>query len=209
MRGTLFFEIPDDDQEIMVKLVEAIPSNWSWVDGDLHAPEMLIVSGQVEEHTGFAVRRFHRNNPTIVGSYNQDERKQRNPDLFAIMVDQKLPGFIFFDEAGYETPITFKLTKHIVVGFLQKGYRGGLRFFKDCYGNSKFDNPARCDIAFKPWHGGSASYEEGGPQPARIKIEWDSRYNGREEDVTPIIAVCRSFNLREYAPAVPLKAAAS
>ncbi|HDY73440.1 MAG TPA: hypothetical protein ENH86_02610 [Candidatus Jorgensenbacteria bacterium] len=126
------------------------------------------------------------------------------------MVDQKLPGFIFFDEAGYRTPIiSTELAKRITVGFLQKGYRGGLRFFKDCYGNCKFDNPARCDIASKPWHGGPASYEEGGPQPARIKIEWEGKYGGEEEDIAPIVTVCRSLNLREYTLAEPVEAAAS
>lgn len=203
MRGELFFEIPDD-QEVMVKLIEAVPSNWSWVDGNLHAPETLIASGQAEEHTGFAVERFHSIHPTIVGSYDQDERKQRKSNLFAIMAEQKMPGFILFGEAGYDADVvTLELAKRIAVSFLRKGYRGSLRFYMDCYRNRKFDNPARCDIIFKPWHGAPALPKESGPQPARVKLGWESRYNGTEKNIAPIVAVCRSLNLHEYLPEIP------
>ena len=206
MRGELFFEIPDD-QEVMAKLVEAVPSNWSWVDGGLHAPKILIASGQVEENTGFAVERFHSIHPTIVGSYDRNEGKRGKPNLFAIMVEQKLPGFIRFDEAGYDAHIvTLELAKRVAVGFLRKGYRGGLHFYRGCYDNSKYDNPARCGIIFEPWHGAPMRREEAGAQPARVKLEWESRYYGKEEDITPIVAVCRSLNLHEYAPAAPAEA---
>ncbi len=208
MRGKLFFEIPDD-QEVRVKLVEVIPSNWSWVDGGLYAPKNLVASGQVEENTGFAMERFHSihptiigsYDPTIIGSYDQDEGKRGKPNLFAIMVEQKLPGFIEFDEAGYNSHIvTFELAKRVVVGFLRKGYRGSLCFFRGCYDNNKYDNPARCELIFEPWHGAPVCREEAGEQPARVKLEWESRYYGKEEDIAPIVAECRSLNLREYEP---------
>lgn len=207
MRGELFFEIPDD-QEVMVKLIEAVPPNWSWVDGGLHAPKTLVASGQVEKNTGFAVERFHNINPTIIGSYNQNEGKRGKPNLFAIMVEQKLPGFIKFDEAGYDTHhiVTLELAKRIAVGFLRKDYRGSFRFFKGCYNNSKYDNPARCEMIFEPWHGAPVYREEAGSQPARVKLEWESRYYGKEDDIAPIVAVCRSLNFREYVPTTSAEA---
>ncbi len=206
--GTLYFEIPDNS-EIMMRLVGTIPANWLWVDGSLRAPKDLITSGQAEEHTGFALRRFRGSSPTIIGSYNEDERKERTPDLFTMMVERKLPGFVVFDEVGIDTGVfTLELAVRIAVGLLGKGYRGGLRFYKNYYDDSKFDNPARCDMIFNPWHGHHTS-EEAGSQPARVKIEWKSRFGGTEADVTPIINFCRSLNLREYAPAAPLEAAAS
>src|SRR3989338_3790538 len=105
MKGELFFEIPMDVQEIMIKLVETIPPNWAWVDGGLYAPKNLIASGQVEENTGFAVERFHSIHPTIIGNYDRNEGKHGKPDLFAIMVERKLPGFIRFNEAGYDAHV--------------------------------------------------------------------------------------------------------
>lgn len=203
MKGELFFEIPDD-QEVMVKLVEAIPPNWSWVDGSLHAPKNLVSSGAVQENTGFAVERFHSIHPTIIGSYDRSEGKREKPDLFAIMVEQKLPGFINFDEAGYDAHIvTLELAKRVAVGFLRKGYRGCLCFYRGCYDNSKYANPARCSMIFDSWHGTPISREEAGAQPARVKLEWEGRYYGKEEDIAPIVAVCRSLSLREYVPMAP------
>ena len=203
MEGRLFFEIPDD-QEVMAKLVEAVPSNWSWVDGELCAPKTLVALGQVEENTGFALQRFHNIHPTIIGGYDQNEGKDRKPNLYAMMVEQRLTGFIRFDEAGYSTYlISIELTKRIAAGFLRRGYRGRLHFFRGCYHNNKYDNPARCELIFKPWHGAPACHEEAGSQPACVKLEWNDRYNGKEDDITPIVAMCRSLNLREYVPKTP------
>ncbi len=197
MSDKLFFEIPDD-QEIMVKLVEAIPSNWLWVDGELRASKVLVASGKVEENTGFVVQRFHSVQPTIIGGYNRNEKKCWNPNLYAIMVERKLPGFIRFDEAGYSSPsITLELAKQIAVGFLRKGYRGSLSFYRDCYNNIKYDNPALCEIVFESWHGASKSRAEIGSQSAHIKLEWESRYSGKEDDIAPIVDVCRFLNLRD------------
>ena len=201
MRGELFFKIPND-LEVMAKLVEAIPSHWSWVDGQLRAPKCLIDVGEVEESTGFAVMRFHSIRPTIIGRYDEDKRRNKDPNLFAIMLEQKLPGFIMFDEAGYETPeITLELVKRIAAGFLRKGYRGGLHFYSGCYDNSKYNNPAKCSMIFEVWNGGSFSKSgETGMQPARVKIGWESKYCGKEEHIASIVSVCRSLNLCEYIP---------
>ncbi|MFA6588156.1 MAG: hypothetical protein WCT08_03740 [Patescibacteria group bacterium] len=200
MYQALFFEIKND-VEVMAKLVEAVPDNWSWVDGCLYAPQHLIDSGMVQQDTGFTLARFHSINPTIVGAYEEHNGKRKKPNLFAMMVEQKLPGFISYDEAGFEdNPITLKLTKTITIGFLRKGYRGDLCFYCGYYDNSKYDNPARCSLIFEPWNGPPIMGKEAGPQPARIQLEWNSRYPGTEENIVPIAAVCRSLNLKEYTP---------
>lgn len=197
MNNQLFFEIPDN-QEVMTRLVESVPSNWSWVDGELHAPKHLIDSGQVEENTGFALERAHEIHPTIIGSYDRSTGKRRKPNLFAIMVKRKLPGFIKFDEAGFNAHIvTLKLAKAVAVGFIQNGYRGKLHFFKGWDCDDKYDNDARCEMIFEPWHGAPCEREEAGTQPARIQLVWN-RSCERNEDITPIIAACRLLNLRQY-----------
>lgn len=197
MGDRLFFEIPEDP-EVMVILVRAVPSNWSWVDGGLYAPQDSIVSGAAKEDTGFAVKRFFSIRPTIVGGYSK-KGKRSKPDLFAIMVKQKLPGFVHFEEAGFDKDeVTLETAKQIAVGFLKKGYRGCLCFYKDYYNNSKYNNPAYCDMTLEPWHG---TGEEVGLQPARMKLEWDDRYSGKEEDIATIVTVCYSLGLRKYVPA--------
>ena len=206
MKSQLFFEIPDD-HEIRAKLVEAVPPDWSWLDGGLRASKTLLDLGQVEENTGFEVGRFHIIHPTIIGAYVGDGNGRREkPNLFAIMVEQKLPGFILFDEAGYDASISLDLTQRIAAGFLRKGYCGGLHFYKGCYDNNKYENAARCDMLFERWHGAPVFKEEAGEQPARVKLEWNGDYRGKEEDIASIAAVCRSLNLREYVPVSPAEA---
>ncbi len=195
----LFFQIPDD-QKIIVQLAEAIPSNWAWINGELNAPEALIASGQAVKDTGFKLSLFHAIKSTIVTKCSQVERGRIKPELFEIMVEQKLPGFVNFDQAGDdEEEVTFELAKRIAIGFLQKGYSGDLRFFSGHRNKEdnnyqqqklKHDHFARCDMR----HGSNAS-------PARVRLEWNSRHSGREEDLASIATVCHSFNLRKYVPA--------
>ncbi len=197
MRGELFFEIPDD-QQVRVKLVEAVPSNWSWVEGGLHASKNLIVNGQVEKNIGFAVERFSIH-PIIFGYYDRNEGKWIKPDLFAITVELKMPRFITFDEAGYDAHIiTLELAKRIAIDFIRKDYRGSLHFYGGCHNNIKYENPARCSMVFESWNN----------ERALVKLKWESRYYGKEEDIAAIVAACHSLNLREYVPVAPAENAA-
>lgn len=197
--GKMFFEIPDN-QEIMVKLVGAIPDSWSWVDGSLTAPETLIKDGKVAERTGFAIQRPHTIYPTIVGEYNPTIHGRELGDLFAIIVEQKLPGFIRFDEAGYiKREISLALAKRIATSFIQKGYRGHLCFYSGHYGEYKFPNPCRCDMALGGWYGAPFLNEESGEQPGRIKIEWDGN-RWTEEQANVFVALCKELKLTQYEP---------
>lgn len=200
MRDTWVFEIPDN-QEVKARLVESVPFDWSWVSGYLNAPKELVACEKAEKHTGFAIERFHEIHPTIIGSYDQN-RKQRKPNLFAIMVEHKLPGFIKFCDAGIDSStINFGLARSIAAGFIRKCYAGGLYFYRNCYDDKTINNSAaQCTMTFQPFYGGIYLDEESGKQPARIKIKWESHCGGKIEDITPIISVCRSFNLREYTP---------
>ncbi len=191
----------------MAKLIAAVPDTWSWVDGRLHAPQSLITSGEVVEHTGYSVERFHSIHPTIIGSYEKGSSKRLKPDLFAIIGERKLPGFICFDEAGYESHVvTLPLAKQIAIAYVRRGYRGHLHFYSACIDNSKYQNPERCKIALEPWDGPSALQEEAGENPARIKLEYCTRVHftnlgGRLENLEPMLWACRELDLREYEPA--------
>lgn len=197
MSKKLFFEIPND-QEVKAKLVEAVPNNWTWVNGILRAPQNLVSSGQVVTDTGFAIQRFHDIHPTIVGEHRHDGQGRLKPDLLAILVDRKLPSFIRFDEAGYDPHIvTMELAKKVAVAFLKQGYRGRLDFYNGCHDYSAIDNDGRCYIEFQPWDGAPCIHEEEGLQPARIRLEW---FYDRIDCIEPIISACRSLNLREYEP---------
>lgn len=198
MSGKQFFEIPDD-LELMTKLVEVIPSSWAWVDGILKAPRELIESGKALADTGFAIQRFHSIGPTIRGLWQ--EGKEQQADLYGIIAERKLPGFVRFDEAGYESDISLELAKKIAIAYLRMGYRGSLFFYRDCCNNSKYNNPERYSLFLQKWHEnigvlGTVRID----YPPAIVMEWNEKYGGKPENLKPIVSLCRSFNLREFTP---------
>lgn len=93
-----------------------------------------------------------------------------------------------------------------LLSWLSKSYRGSLSFYKDCYNNEKYRNPAYCEMCFRPRERAPFLQKEAGPQPARVKLKWDESYGGKEEDIAPIVAACLTLNLTEYIPKVPAQA---
>jgi len=196
-----FFEIPNDTN-IMMKLVEVIPNSWSWIDGVLSAPKTLIDSGKAVAGTGYEISRFHSIHPTIKGIYR--DGKEQKPNLYAMIAEGKLPGFVSFHEAGYDIDISFELAKKIAIAYLEKGYRGWLGLYSDCYDNSKYENPAACNIHFKPWEKGrfsvNLSDKNTDDNPPVIEVNWTEKYGGKPELVQPIISLCHSLGLKELVP---------
>jgi len=200
VKGTVYFEIPGN-VEVMAKLVLSVPQNWASVSGRLLAPLALIAEERAEKNTGFSLGRYHDINPTIVGAHDSRNGEEVHPNLFALMVDQKLPGFVNFAEVGlYSEFPTVADAQRIAAGFLRKGYRGGLWFCKSYHDNSSHAISAECHIKFQPWREEFGLSDEFGSQPARIRLDWKSRYSGKEEDIAPIVSVCRALGLREYTP---------
>ena len=196
MPGKLYFEIPEDS-EVMARLVESIPNDWSWVDGTLDASRAPIDAGEVLKNTGLLCDRFSINRLVV-----PRDRKEK-ADLFGILVDRKRPGFVSFREAGYDShDFPLVLAKQFAAAFLNMAYRGWLTFFLNDYDNNKYDNGARCNFTFQPWTGASmcGMNEEVGPQPPRVKLEWNENYGGQPLDISPIESVCRELGLKEYTP---------
>ena len=193
MREKLFFEIPDN-KEVRTNLVKSIPSDWSWVSGTLNAPNDIILSGEAQKDTGFVAEIYGRDiHPNIVGKYDCLKKEQVKPDLFAIIAERKLPGFIRFSEGEYDgNTVTRELVKRMAVSFLQKGYGGNLYLPRYRYG-------PKCEMVFQLWDAGKYG-EETGEQPSRLKIEGYGKYRDEEEWMEPIITTCRALKLREYVP---------
>lgn len=201
-RVSLYFKLPDESNA-RAQIVEAIPDSWAWMDGMLTAPQALVEGGQVAVGCGFAVRRFHASQPTLIGPYSTERCGHLVPDLAAMMLEQKPPEFVVFDEAGFTSQITLTTAIRIAAGFIRKGYGNRhLRFYRDCRDNIKSNNSASCDIAFSPVDHGTFG-EEQGLQPARIRLQWTPKYGGKPEHVEPIAAACRLLNLEAYVPSRP------
>lgn len=203
MQRKWFFEIPDN-QKVMAKLVEAIPSDWLWVEGVLDAPSDLVVSGAALKDTGFVIGYFQPN-PSVVaiaGRFNPERVTQREiPDPLGILVGKRLPGFVSFERAGYDADVvTLDLAKSIAIGFLRKGYRGRLCFYGTRRGGRRTNKSAECSMIFEPSEGHPEFGDECGPQPARIRVEFLKPEGGTQQDVDSVLDVCRRLGLREYIP---------
>ncbi len=194
-----FFKIPNST-EVKAQLVQAIPSNWSWVDGRLIAPEHMLTSGLALSNTGLLLSRF-QSGTKIVGVCPAQNAPTSKPNLVDLLLHQRCPGFLHFEEVGYEhNEELLHEAKQLAIGFLRKGYGGELSFYRSCSRNIKHDNSARVDIRFYPWNGAPIMKPESGDQPARIQLEWNERYGGREEHLAEILEACRSLELVEYTP---------
>jgi hypothetical protein len=182
------FTLPDSS-EVLAELVRAIPSTWSWVDGRLDPPQTLVDSGKVARRAGFRISRFSINQ-IIIGLWNQEERRTEPPDLEEILITGKLPTFINFDEAGFETRNPdLDFAKRLAAHHLLLGYRGWLDFSAGCYYNSKHQNPASLRLNFlrENPHQDTVNWQG--------EAEWNERYGGKAERLEPILAACRRLGL--------------
>ncbi|MBX4204891.1 MAG: hypothetical protein KW788_01725 [Candidatus Doudnabacteria bacterium] len=149
---TCAFEFPDD-VKTRIEIVNQIPNDWSWVDGQLQA---LGLVQSVCRGSALKVSRFHSIHPTIANmNRNEDDKIQRDRDreIFEnIYLNRQLPEFILFDEAGFSQPLTLEFAKKIATHFLQLGYnQGNLEFFRGYRNDNKFDNAVRCQILLNDW----------------------------------------------------------
>ncbi len=111
------------------------------------------------------------------------------PNLFGIMVEQKLPGFVSLREAGYgDTPTSLENIKKVIIGFVNKGYYGNLHFYRDCQDNVKHRNSATCQFYISP--------REENPRTT-LSVSWNNNNATARHSVSPIFSACVSMNLRK------------
>lgn len=184
MKNEWFFEIPGNI-DVMVKLVQSIPDNWSsHVDGYLNPPDYLIEFGGVEIEVGFSTGELYDINSTNVDN------------LITIIGKKKFPGFVEFVEESYHNPaITLEVSKKIATHFLKNHYLGYLYFYREDRGA----NLTRCEMNLQPWEGVSPSREGVGIRPPRVKVVWDGSKNSYSE-VISLTDKYRSMKLHEYNP---------
>lgn len=193
MGQTFFFEIPGEHFGIMKHLIESIPDDWEWVDGRLHATKETV---NVAFGMEFRISRSNDSRPVLVMTGDS------LLDYDSVIIEGRHPEFFSFEEVPYQSRrgYTMKSVKKTISSLLGLGYRGQLSFYKSDYRNSKFDNPARCNLIFQRWNGSPVLHPEQGEQPARIKIEWNEKFGGKVEDIEPIVSACHSIPLTEYDP---------
>lgn len=198
MSGQLFFRLPDQNS-MLAKVVALIPRNWGWVDGFLRRPKIELQACIALRDVGYVINRS--GDARLVKVTSGGRIMPVGSAMFEITVNSRMPGFIRFDEAGYDHTFPFKYARTICKGLLQRGCRGRLSFFSADRNNSKYDNPARCFFLFQPWIGKPIDGIEQGYQPARVRIEWSEENGGSEADIASLVHKYRMLGLQEYIPA--------
>jgi len=203
MGRKLYYELPDDNG-IVAGVVDAIPSNWSWVDGTLGAPERLHERGRISENSVLLISRFYSIKPTLSVIKERDKDsgfylpvERVGPKIKEIILDKKLPFRIRFDEAAFGTSkeITMDDVKEIARRFIEIGYKGHMGAFRDYHNNHKYDNSA--SFHFSQYGRDENKLFRTQGLPPFVELGWDERYSGRREYLDSIVEALERLGLKE------------
>lgn len=119
-------------------------------------------------------------------------------DLLDLMARHKLPGFIRFDEAGFDaghSEFPFRSALEVAATYLSRGYIGEIRFYSACYDNRPC-GPEEVKIHFNPWVENDMGIRAN--RPPVIQILWKPAHGGgRLEHASHLVDLCRSSGLEE------------
>jgi hypothetical protein len=203
--GALIAERIDDDSSFVrepvtraryvARLIEAVPDDWSDMSGLLDAadPDAAWDTGYEFHRHGSSVRIVARRRWT---SHDKVAEVVR-PDLFALLVEKRAPGFISFDDIGFNANWQFLAARSLAVGFIRQGYRGWLSINNGRDRKDADQKPAQVDLHMSPW---SLLADVNAPRcivPSAVVLSWDERHGGCLAQLEPIHAVCRRA-LREW-----------
>lgn len=179
--------LPEWDAKLAASIVNAVPDKWSDLSGRLNAPEPMILNARALRDTGYSYKRFD-NGVEIQG--RQLRIDYREPDYVTMLLEQKLPGFVLFDETGFDQPKKFLIAKKLASGFVAMGYTGWLRFSSGVRREYAHENPATCILHLEPWHHKVRVCDPWIDMPPALVVNVNKEHGGKPEDVAPILEVC-------------------
>jgi len=112
------------------------------------------------------------------------------PDPVALLVEQRPPGFVSFDDTGYDNNREFLVARALAVGFLRRGYRGWLSINNGRGREYADQTPAMVDLHLNSW---SLLVDVSAPRrtvPPAVVLSWDPRHGGDLTQLDPIHAIC-------------------
>lgn len=197
-KGRLIYELPLD-KKVVAGVIDAIPSNWCWIDGVLESPRELREQGKIAESSILYIERFHSIKPTIRGVTNFDispgaEGRYTPPNLVDIFANGKYPLRIIFEQAGFQSSpeITIDSAKNIAREFILLGYSGFISV-KRAY---RHNSPSCTPKTFSIWQEGK---QEGRNKnlPPSVELEWDEEGGGKREHLESIVKQLDNLGLKE------------
>jgi hypothetical protein len=190
----LIFDIPNDPA-VICELLDQI-KNADFINGILEAPIALLASKQAVGHTGYKVSRFSDIRSIVhtlpMQEETQDFRQKRHNEserkaegLLALLAHRKYPGFVIFDQAGYDSqPMGFEKLQEFARAYVNMGYRGTIHYdFGRLYRGEYWETDALVSV----WIGGT---RQNPPidHAHSIGISWNSR---GAEVVGHLVEFCR------------------
>ncbi len=203
LTGEEIFALPraftTENDELLARIIDAVPDSWSDMSGMLEPSEVLVGQGQVIRDTGYTFHRFnrgveiaHRHHPhPNVGSIVEIIR----PDPVALLIEDRLPGFVSFNEIGFDASQQFQVAKRLAAGFVRKGYRGQLLLNNGRGREGASDMPANLLLCLNPWLHWEGIDRPRRPMPPTAVLAWDERHGGRADQLDAIRKVCEGLPL--------------
>lgn len=167
--------------EIAAAFLETIPPTWRFMEGELSAPPHDAEDIAVD--TGY---RFFRDAPPhIIARDKGGERCQ--PDYRAILIEQKAPGLLWFDDAGMDrttTGLNLAFLLKTAAAYARRGYIGMLRIRFNCVRREVYDNSAWCSLTIADGD-------------LRLILHWKDETGA--EAIAPLVAHCLEQGFTETA----------
>jgi len=143
--GEIIYELPEDVSKV-IEVIEAVPSDWHWIEGTLYAPRELYDKGNIMENTRLVVP--YNEEIKVVGKEDvpweevvdahscQGYFQQEGADLdISQVLSEKSYSSVIIEsnmnkiKKSYELddPKKLRLVKDLTTILLSKGYRGNIK----------------------------------------------------------------------------------
>lgn len=198
MDNQLHFLLPDNSERIAAVIQAIGQRKWHWVNGQIDAPADLIDAGLVRQDTGYNLSRFYPTHPLVVPRRQAPSGEtQIEPDLFGLVIAGLLPGFVRFDETGFDNrDITVAMAFQAAVSYIRRGYLGQLHFRYGWHGNNPLGNELRCDVHMQRWAPLPFDRRDWLVSPM-VKLGWVPKYGGSQKDYHEIVEAFKRLGLAE------------
>lgn len=129
-------------EEGLARLARLVPADWSRMSGELKAPRTMVDSGEAVEKTGVEIRSVYDGSVWVRG---EGLNGLIPPNLLAMIVENRRPGYVVFREAGMEPARSLSEVREIALGLVALGYYGILCFYNgSCWVEFAFPRPMDC-----------------------------------------------------------------
>lgn len=163
--GAYAFQLPAGDIKAAVALTQAVPPDWSWIDGQLDASLQAIVAKRVTQ-AGWKLDRFRglqvmtllpegESFWRLSAEEGELSLMARREAYLQLLTNTAEPLFVNFYEAGFDEAewgtLPLESIKQIAISYMQRGYSGDLFFYSNCYNNCGAYNPESCSLHLRPF----------------------------------------------------------